>query len=107
MGLPCFEPEGAFYVFPDIRSTGLSSEEFCKRLIYSERVAIVPGNAFGECGEGFVRVAYSNLQIAMDYIRIFQLPDILFHDFGKYLYVWCDKRVFQERGSLCVGTYFD
>lgn len=60
MGLPCFEPEGAFYVFPDIRSTGLSSEEFCKRLIYSERVAIVPGNAFGECGEGFVRVAYSN-----------------------------------------------
>ncbi len=60
MGLSCFEPEGAFYVFPCIRSTGLSSEEFCKRLIYAERVAVVPGNAFGDCGEGFVRVAYSN-----------------------------------------------
>ena len=60
MGLPCFEPEGAFYVFPCIRSTGLTSEEFCQRLIYAEHVAVVPGNAFGDCGEGFVRVAYSN-----------------------------------------------
>jgi aminotransferase len=59
LGLTCFEPEGAFYVFPCIKSTGLSSEEFCKRLIYSERVAIVPGPAFGECGEGYVRVSYS------------------------------------------------
>ena len=59
MGLSCFEPEGAFYVFPCIKSTGLSAEEFCERLIYSERVAVVPGTAFGECGEGFIRVSYS------------------------------------------------
>jgi aminotransferase len=59
MGLTCFEPEGAFYVFPCIKSTGLSSEEFCQKLIYQEHVAVVPGNAFGECGEGYVRVSYS------------------------------------------------
>ena len=58
IGLPCFEPEGAFYLFPCIKSTGLSSEEFCERLIYSKRVAVVPGNAFGDCGEGFIRVSY-------------------------------------------------
>lgn len=60
LGLRCFNPEGAFYVFPSIASTGLSSEEFCERLLYEERVAVVPGNAFGDCGEGFVRVAYAN-----------------------------------------------
>lgn len=60
LGLNCFEPEGAFYVFPCIGKTGLSSQEFCEKLIYAERVAIVPGNAFGDCGEGFARVAYSN-----------------------------------------------
>ena len=60
MGLSCFEPEGAFYVFPCIKSTGLSSEQFCQQLIHAERVAVVPGNAFGDCGEGYVRVAYSN-----------------------------------------------
>ncbi len=59
MGLTCFEPEGAFYVFPCIKSTGLSSEEFCQELIHQERVAVVPGNAFGDCGEGYVRVSYS------------------------------------------------
>lgn len=59
MGLPCFEPEGAFYVFPCIKGTGLSSEEFCEKLLYAERVAVVPGNAFGDCGEGFVRISYS------------------------------------------------
>lgn len=58
MGLTCFEPEGAFYVFPSIKSTGLSSAEFCERLIYSKRVAVVPGDAFGACGEGFVRISY-------------------------------------------------
>lgn len=58
IGLDCFEPMGAFYVFPSIKSTGLSSEEFCERLIKSKRVAVVPGNAFGECGEGFIRVSY-------------------------------------------------
>lgn len=60
LGLTCFEPEGAFYVFPDIRSTGLDSETFCEKLLYAKHVAVVPGNAFGDCGEGFVRVAYAN-----------------------------------------------
>ncbi|SUP44684.1 aminotransferase class I/II-fold pyridoxal phosphate-dependent enzyme [Veillonella criceti] len=60
LGLTCFEPEGAFYVFPDIRSTGFDSETFCEKLLFAKHVAIVPGNAFGDCGEGFVRVAYAN-----------------------------------------------
>ena len=59
LGLHTFEPEGAFYVFPCIKSTGLSSEEFCEKLLYSKRVAVVPGNAFGDSGEGFIRVSYS------------------------------------------------
>lgn len=59
MGLTCFEPEGAFYVFPSIKASGMTSEKFCEQLIYSQRVAIVPGTAFGECGEGFARVSYS------------------------------------------------
>lgn len=59
MGLRCFEPEGAFYVFPSIEISGLSSEEFCEKLIYAQKVAIVPGTAFGDCGEGFARVSYS------------------------------------------------
>lgn len=58
LGLSCREPKGAFYAFPCIRSTGMSSEEFCERLLYSEKVAIVPGTAFGESGEGFVRASY-------------------------------------------------
>ncbi len=58
LGLECFEPKGAFYAFPCIKSTGLSSEEFCERLLYTKKVAIVPGNAFGESGEGHVRASY-------------------------------------------------
>ena len=58
LGLSCREPRGAFYAFPCIRSTGMSSEEFCEKLLYSEKVAIVPGTAFGESGEGFVRASY-------------------------------------------------
>lgn len=58
MGLTCFEPQGAFYVFPSVKSTGLTSEEFCEQLIYAKRVAVVPGNAFGASGEGFVRISY-------------------------------------------------
>ncbi len=58
IGLDCFEPKGAFYVFPCIKSTGLTSEEFAERLIKSKRVAVVPGDAFGECGEGYIRVSY-------------------------------------------------
>ena len=59
MGLHTFEPEGAFYVFPCIKSTGMSSEEFCEKLLYGKKVAVVPGNAFGDSGEGFIRVSYS------------------------------------------------
>lgn len=58
IGLTCREPKGAFYAFPCIKSTGLSSEEFCERLIYSEKVAVVPGTAFGQGGEGFIRASY-------------------------------------------------
>lgn len=58
LGLECREPKGAFYAFPSIKSTGLTSEEFCERLLYSKKVAIVPGNAFGESGEGHVRASY-------------------------------------------------
>ena len=58
LGLHCFEPEGAFYCFPCIRSSGLSSEEFCERLLKEKKVAVVPGSAFGESGEGFIRVSY-------------------------------------------------
>jgi len=59
LGLECFVPEGAFYVFPSIKSTGLSSKDFCEQLVYSKKVAVVPGDAFGESGEGFIRVSYA------------------------------------------------
>jgi len=59
IGLACFEPEGAFYVFPSIACTGLSSEEFCTRLLREKKVAVIPGTAFGDCGQGFVRISYS------------------------------------------------
>ncbi|MDO8585634.1 MAG: aminotransferase class I/II-fold pyridoxal phosphate-dependent enzyme [Armatimonadota bacterium] len=59
IGLPCVLPNGAFYAFPSIESTGLSSEEFSERLLFEEKVAVVPGNAFGDCGEGFVRCSYA------------------------------------------------
>jgi len=59
IGIPCFEPHGAFYVFPNIGAFGLSSEEFCERLLHEEGVAIVPGTAFGDCGEGFARISYA------------------------------------------------
>lgn len=59
VGMPCHRPEGAFYAFPSIRHTGMSSVAFCERLLKEESVAIVPGNAFGESGEGYVRMAYA------------------------------------------------
>jgi len=58
-GLKCFEPLGAFYAFPSIKETGLSSEDFCEKLLMEEKLAVVPGNAFGNCGEGFVRMSYA------------------------------------------------
>lgn len=59
MGLDCFEPLGALYVFPCIKSTGMSSDEFCEKLLLEEKVLAVPGNAFGDCGEGFIRACYA------------------------------------------------
>ena len=75
IGLDCFEPLGAFYVFPSIMSTGLSSEEFCERFLLSEKVAVIPGNAFGASGEGFVRMCYAssleNISIALERMKKF------------------------------------
>lgn len=74
-GLVCFEPLGAFYAFPSIRSSGLSSAQFCEELLLEEKVAIVPGSAFGESGEGFVRISYAasieNIKKAMEKITVF------------------------------------
>lgn len=75
LGFHCFEPQGAFYLFPSIQHTGLSSEEFCEKLLFSQRVAAVPGDAFGASGEGFIRVSYcysiKHLEEALRRIRIF------------------------------------
>ncbi|MDF2504776.1 aminotransferase class I/II-fold pyridoxal phosphate-dependent enzyme [Clostridium sp.] len=60
MGLECFEPLGAFYVFPSIQSTGMTSDKFCEELLQKEKVLVIPGNAFGECGEGFIRACYAS-----------------------------------------------
>jgi aminotransferase len=59
IGLPCFEPKGAFYAFPSIKGTGMTSEEFAEKLLREEKVAVVPGTAFGQCGEGYVRCCYA------------------------------------------------
>ncbi len=75
MGLECFEPYGAFYVFPSIEQFHMSSEEFAMKLLESQKVAVVPGTAFGDCGEGFLRISYAysleNLKIALDRIELF------------------------------------
>ena len=59
MGLECFEPDGAFYAFPSIKRFGMTSDEFATRFLKEEKVAVVPGTAFGACGEGFLRVSYA------------------------------------------------
>ena len=75
MGLECFEPKGAFYVFPCIQSTGMTSEEFCEEFLIEKHVAVIPGTAFGDCGEGFVRMSYcnsiANIMEAMDRLEQF------------------------------------
>ncbi len=75
MGLECFEPFGAFYVFPSIREFGMTCEEFANRFLQEETVAVVPGTAFGDCGEGFVRISYAysleNLKIAIGRLKDF------------------------------------
>ena len=75
LGIPCFEPEGAFYVFPNIGVFGMSSDEFCESLLYEGKVVIVPGTAFGECGEGFARISYAysleHIKEALERIKVF------------------------------------
>lgn len=75
MGLKCFEPYGAFYVFPCIKEFGMTSEEFAERLLREEKVAVVPGTAFGDCGEGYLRISYAysldNLKLAIEKIGNF------------------------------------
>ncbi|WP_026510116.1 pyridoxal phosphate-dependent aminotransferase [Butyrivibrio sp. LC3010] len=75
IGLPCFEPFGAFYIFPCIKQFGMSSDEFATRLLQEEKLAVVPGNAFGDCGEGFIRISYAysldDLKKAMERLRRF------------------------------------
>lgn len=75
MGLPCFEPKGAFYLFPDIRQFKMSSDEFCLKLLNDKKVVVVPGNAFGESGEGFIRISYAysidNLKVALNRLSEF------------------------------------
>ncbi len=75
MGIPCFEPMGAFYVFPNISRFGMTSEEFATKLLHQEKVAVVPGSAFGECGEGYLRISYAysidNLKLALGKIQNF------------------------------------
>jgi aminotransferase len=73
IGLPTFEPEGAFYCFPDITSTGLTSEEFARRILHEHKVACVPGDAFGPSGAGYMRCSYATslekIETALDRIR--------------------------------------
>ncbi len=75
MGLPCFEPFGAFYVFPCIKEFGMTSEEFAEKLLATEKVAVVPGTAFGDCGEGFLRISYAysleDLKVAIERLKRF------------------------------------
>ena len=75
MGIPCFEPFGAFYVFPNISQFGMTSETFALRLLEEQKIAVVPGTAFGDSGEGFLRISYAysidNLKIALERIQKF------------------------------------
>ena len=75
MGIECFEPYGAFYIFPSIKKFGMSSEEFANRLLQEQKLAVIPGTAFGACGEGFVRISYAysieNLKVGLDRIKKF------------------------------------
>jgi aminotransferase len=75
MNLPCFEPFGAFYVFPCIKEFGMTSEEFALKFLEEEKVAVVPGTAFGDCGEGFLRISYAysieDLKVAIGRLKSF------------------------------------
>jgi aminotransferase len=81
MGLECFEPFGAFYIFPCIKEFGMTSDEFATRFLEEEKVAVVPGTAFGDCGEGFVRVSYSySIKHLKDYqiVSLFQMMELFY-----------------------------
>lgn len=75
MGLPCFEPLGAFYIFPCIKEFGMTSDEFATKLLQDQKIAVVPGTAFGACGEGFLRISYAysleSLKTALDRMEQF------------------------------------
>ena len=75
MGLDCFEPKGAFYAFPSVAKTGMNGDDFADELLMKEKVAVIPGSAFGECGENHVRIAYckgyEQLETALERIRRF------------------------------------
>ncbi|MCF0119994.1 MAG: aminotransferase class I/II-fold pyridoxal phosphate-dependent enzyme, partial [Oscillospiraceae bacterium] len=75
LGLECFEPKGAFYMFPSIKTTGMTSDEFCEKFLIEEKVAVIPGTAFGSGGEGFVRMCYcssiSNITEALNRLERF------------------------------------
>ena len=75
MGIDCFEPFGAFYIFPSIKKFGMTSDEFASRLLEDQKLAVVPGTAFGDCGEGFLRISYAysidNLKQGLERIEKF------------------------------------
>ena len=75
MGLPCFEPLGAFYIFPCIKEFGITSDQFATKLLQDQKIAVVPGTAFGACGEGFLRISYAysleNLKTALNRMEKF------------------------------------
>ena len=98
MGLPCTEPEGAFYIFPDIRSTGLSSEEFFTRLLNEYQVAVVPGSVFGEGGEGFIRCCYPVT------VRSKGDETVLFFDLDNYIGTLPRKRDTSEAEPAASGA---
>ena len=83
MGLTCFEPRGAFYAFPCIKSTGMSSQDFCTKLLEQKHVAIIPGDAFGASGEGYARISYAysveHLKEALRRIREFLQENGIYH----------------------------
>ena len=102
MGLECFEPYGAFYVFPSIKKFGMTSEEFATRLLSEQKLAVVPGTAFGASGEGFVRISYAysieNLKVGLERIQKF------IESLGGNYYDWCDRRSARTGFNVISGS---
>lgn len=92
MGLSCFEPFGAFYVFPCIKEFGMTSEEFATKLLNSQKVAVVPGTAFGDCGEGYLRISYA-----------YSLEDLRRHWIAwRFSFKNCVRRKISGRVKYCI-----